>query len=195
MFMPSLPIDDLSVNTTGLRIETPAPISHSLTLDPQCNWRPHNQRSNMQTIDPYTVSSRQHTCNELRKLHQLTKNWDNYDAEPIAKACVDKAVTLIMALPAAIPEPDITPNPNGTVTLEWEANDRIFSIELGDVEYSAFMEHTDKTDYRQGTFDGEFHAYVSQSLTAVYPERQTNDYSLNQVIIGQYDRHLICQRT
>jgi hypothetical protein len=55
--------------------------------------------------------------------------WDGYDADPISPASTLAALHLIEQLPEHVQEPEIVPEPDGEIALEWnEGRDRLFSI-------------------------------------------------------------------
>lgn len=68
----------------------------------------------------------------LRSLIEVFKEcseegWDGYGAFPISGDTYLEAKRLIMSLPITIPMPEITPEPNGEIALEWaKGNRRVF---------------------------------------------------------------------
>lgn len=54
------------------------------------------------------------------------EGWDGYDALPITQEAYIEAERLIKSLPTPsfIPMPEITPEPNGEITLEWSKGNR-----------------------------------------------------------------------
>ena len=46
-------------------------------------------------------------------------NWDGDNSDPILPVTCDHALRLIEALPADVGHPDITPEPDGHILLEW----------------------------------------------------------------------------
>ena len=47
------------------------------------------------------------------------ENWDGYNAVPISKSVYLNAKKLLTMLPSSFPEPDILPEPDGSIGLEW----------------------------------------------------------------------------
>ena len=60
------------------------------------------------------------------------KNWDGYNALPVTEDAYYEADKLLEMLPSSIPMPDeITPEPDGCISLEWYKGKRmLFSISL-----------------------------------------------------------------
>lgn len=54
------------------------------------------------------------------------EGWDGYDAVPITEEAYLEARRLLLSLPITsfIPLPEVTPEPNGTISLEWSKGNR-----------------------------------------------------------------------
>ena len=78
----------------------------------------------------------------VTELADLKENWDGYGAAPISKQTRDNAlrfVNLIEAAPSGLPAPEICPNPNGTISFEWETTRVEAYLEIGNTRYSGFV--------------------------------------------------------
>ncbi|HSO82084.1 hypothetical protein [Thiocapsa sp.] len=106
----------------------------------------------------------------LDELSRLAPNWDAYGAEPIAARCMANTRCVLTALPAGIPSPEITPNPNGTLTLDWETEDQALSLELGATRFSTFWESRTGTKMEEGTFDTSIPNFVAMALDSMFPD-------------------------
>jgi hypothetical protein len=51
-------------------------------------------------------------------------DWDGYGALPISEAACAEAILFLKKLPSTIPPPDVIPNPDGDVSLEWYIDQR-----------------------------------------------------------------------
>ena len=61
-----------------------------------------------------------------------SKNWDGYRAKPIIKGLRKIVEKFLNALPSNIPDPEISPDPDGEISLEWcYAKNKMFSISIG----------------------------------------------------------------
>lgn len=75
---------------------------------------------------------------KLEEIKRLENNWDDEDALAINEACyLNVKAFLIKAntLDYYIPVSNISPNNNGTISIEWEKNNSDIYIEIGDTEY------------------------------------------------------------
>lgn len=58
--------------------------------------------------------------------------WDGYDAEPVQRRAVEQAKVLIDTLPYGCPLPEVTPDPDGEISLDWfRDHDWQVSISVG----------------------------------------------------------------
>lgn len=59
--------------------------------------------------------------------------WDGYDAKPISEATCKRAEAFLNMLPSWMPAPEITPESDGELDIEWYyAPDKTFSVSLGE---------------------------------------------------------------
>jgi hypothetical protein len=76
--------------------------------------------------------------NAVRQFAHLGANWDGYGALPIGEDTVLNAVSAIHVLALLGTIPDVTPNPNGTVSFEWETSEGNAHLEIGKTRYSFY---------------------------------------------------------
>ena len=58
-------------------------------------------------------------------------NWDGYNASTIKQETLDRVFEYLRSLPDAMPDPDIAPDPDGEISLEWYVDkDHLFSISI-----------------------------------------------------------------
>ncbi len=71
---------------------------------------------------PYSALSLERSLGELDGfLEELSVgNWDGFEAEPISKGAAARVKLFLELLPAHIPMPEIIPEPDGNIGLEWE---------------------------------------------------------------------------
>jgi hypothetical protein len=103
-------------------------------------WKlPENSYTLGKSFDTYMLiyndnvkSSLSRTIEEIRSLEY---NWDGYEAIAPLPFIINKTEVFLRALPTYITdmlhENSIYPNPNGTITVEWEKNNNLVSVELG----------------------------------------------------------------
>jgi hypothetical protein len=66
-------------------------------------------------------------------------NWDGYGALPISVETKDNALNALQNLLRVAPTPDISPNPNGTLSFEWESGEGKAHMEIGRTQYSFYV--------------------------------------------------------
>jgi hypothetical protein len=88
--------------------------------------------------------------NIKRKIHSLTlleDNWDGYGGLPLLVSISEKTILFVPLLNSIYIDSisDIFPNPNGTLTIDWEniKNEKL-SLEIGENTYSFFVKYADK---------------------------------------------------
>jgi hypothetical protein len=61
------------------------------------------------------------------------RGWDGYDAQPISPQTQRNARAFLEDLPMWLQAPDIVPEPDGEIAIEWDLGPgRIFSVSIGD---------------------------------------------------------------
>lgn len=76
---------------------------------------------------PFRTASRQRRLDEIEALLPLPgryreANWNGEGAAPIPESAVQEARTFLQKLPTTFPLPEVTPEPDGYLGLEWYAN-------------------------------------------------------------------------
>jgi hypothetical protein len=66
-------------------------------------------------------------------------NWDGDGALPISAETNRNALAALRILEAVVPAPEITPNPNGTLSFEWETDAGVGYLEIGRTRYSFYL--------------------------------------------------------
>lgn len=69
-------------------------------------------------------------------------NWDGYGALPISGEAKRNAIAALNAFVGAAPPPTVVPNPNGTLSFEWESEHGIGNLEIGKTRYSFYVKPT-----------------------------------------------------
>ncbi len=58
--------------------------------------------------------------------------WDGYKAEPIRTETFGRLIAFLRAMPENIPTPDLVPEPDGEISVDWQLGPRrIFSVSVG----------------------------------------------------------------
>lgn len=83
-------------------------------------------------------------------------NWDGEEADPISLLALRIAAQVVRALPDDIPLPEIAPEPDGAISLDWiRSNSQLLSLSVGDslrLPY-AWLDGTDR-GHAVERFDG-----------------------------------------
>ena len=69
----------------------------------------------------------------------MLENWDGYGALPISPATKQNAIDALEVILRDAPTPDIIPNPNGTLSFEWETPQGIGHFEIGRTKFSFYI--------------------------------------------------------
>jgi hypothetical protein len=78
---------------------------------------------------------------QIAELRMLANNWDGYGAIPIQENTKNNALAAADQVLQWAPFPaDIAPNPNGTISLEWETEYGTAHLEIGLTRYSFYMD-------------------------------------------------------
>lgn len=74
-------------------------------------------------------------------LKKLQFNWNGYGAYPIDNDIILNTLSFITLLSDNFIDgvTDLMPNPNGTITIEWEYLESLMSLEIGKSNYSYFV--------------------------------------------------------
>jgi len=82
--------------------------------------------------------------------------WDGDGGEPISARIVMQAIALIRALPTDLPLPELAPEPDGSISMDWiQTRHRLFSLSVGEssrLPY-AWLDGTDR-GHAVARFDG-----------------------------------------
>ncbi len=107
------------------------------------------------------------TLSLLAELARLGPGWDGYGADPIGAPCLANVSAVLAALPAGTPGPEIAPNPNGTLTLDWVVGGYSLSFEIGAARYSAIWESAAGVQTDEGHILPDIPVFVTAALAAL----------------------------
>jgi hypothetical protein len=85
-------------------------------------------------ISRYWSATLDEALDDLAGLKQecAEPGWDGYGAEPISAETLEQVVAFLRALPEDVPVPDLVPEPDGEVSIEWHNGPRrVFSVSVG----------------------------------------------------------------
>lgn len=104
----------------------------------------------------------------LDEIESLEDNWDGEGSLAPTAEIVDATRRIVQATSGILPRPEITPNDNGTITIEWRAQADYASLEVGSTSF-AFMMQFDRTrtrflNGRLGDLDASMAVEVDDAL-------------------------------
>lgn len=70
---------------------------------------------------------------------KLDEGWDGYGASRINQLTCRNARQFLNTLPNDHPFPELTPNPNGTISMDWETEYGNACLEIGKTRYSFYI--------------------------------------------------------
>lgn len=76
---------------------------------------------------------------EVEEISVMPENWDGYGAVQFNSETKKNALLALDIILAVAPMPDITPNPNGTISFEWESSYGVGHLEIGRTKYSFYI--------------------------------------------------------
>jgi hypothetical protein len=97
------------------------------------------------------------------------EGWDGYDASPISTASTVAALKLIDQLPENLQEPQVVPEPDGEIALEWRSGkDTLFSLTVSGptLSYAGIM--GSKRRYGQERFFNELPQIILDTLSSYF---------------------------
>ncbi len=117
-------------------ITYPHQTTHSVFVaekfDPPPSWiHPPLKASDLTALGPAET--------QIEELSRMEKNWDGYGALPISSATKYNALSVLRGIVPHAPPPDITPNPNGTISFEWESPRGKAHLEIGQTRLSFYI--------------------------------------------------------
>jgi hypothetical protein len=78
----------------------------------------------------------------INEFKELKDNWDGYGASSISDQTRRNArqlIDIIEATPGSLPIPEISPVPSGTIAFEWEIDDTVVYLEIGNTRFSGYI--------------------------------------------------------
>ena len=83
---------------------------------------------------------------QINEISLLSENWDGYNAIPVLPEIIEKTKQFINYLPKDVINKvtDIYPNPNGTISIDFENNNDKLGLEIGKTSASYFIRKNGK---------------------------------------------------
>jgi hypothetical protein len=113
---------------------------------------------------------RSETKEEIDQLESLEANWDGYDADAISEQACGAARSFLASLPSSFETPDLSPNPTGTISMEWTTTGGKAQLELGKTKFSFYVRPTGGgTMYHKGELSHTDQVYAFLSVLYYSP--------------------------
>lgn len=110
----------------------------------------------------------------VHELGTLDEDWDGYGAIKLNEITVRNAINSIDYILNNSPLPEIFPNPNGTISLEWENTNGVAHLEIGKTKYSFYLKpRSGLSIYDQGNSDNINNEIGLKIARVLYPNIQT----------------------
>ena len=110
-------------------------------------FRVENADSKLLNSEHFDVQ-RESAQDEIRALANYMDDWDGYGAIRPLSECLNHALEIVRNEKINLDFlTDIYPNPNGTLSLEWEQDDNEIGLELGKEEFSFFAHFGEQHSY------------------------------------------------
>jgi len=114
--------------------------------------------------------------NVLQELYReySFENWDGYEAVPISIDAYSEAARFLKMLPSSIPEPNIIPEPDGGIGLEWyKEKDFSFLVSVSGKNTITYIGRFGKNNQTYGieNFINSIHQVILDGLKRLFPEQ------------------------
>jgi hypothetical protein len=86
-----------------------------------------------------SFAEREFVRQSVDEMAYTESNWDGYGALPISGETKRNVLAALSALASGAPPPTVIPNPNGTMSFEWETEHGIGHLEIGKTRYSFYV--------------------------------------------------------
>jgi len=131
------------------------------------------------------VMDRQMALQTINSMATLTEDWDGYGGASVPPQITYVASSFLSSLPEHVPTPDVSANPNGTISMEWENDAGRAHLEIGKTRYSLYFRKAEGPPiYRDGLVN-EIEQPKRKLLSAMYPVGSTQDYTINLVHMAE----------
>ncbi len=163
-------------------VDAPHVITPISIQQPVCNTRYFNEPP--QALDSglcarqtpgIQISEKQSALHTIQVFAKFESDWDGYGALPIHETVVKIARQFINSLPDHLPFPDLTPDTNGTISMDWETREGIAHLEIGKTRYSLYIKrHIGSAVLRDGKSTALAVDVASLIGALLYPSRYHN---------------------
>jgi hypothetical protein len=143
------------------------------------------ETSYVENMRGFTLDDLEEWANSaIDELHELfaecsEKNWDGYNANPISIGTFEEAKNILAQIPSSFPRPDITPEPDGGVGLEWyKEPNMIFIVSVNGnhiIHYAGLFGQNNETHGKE-CFTGAIPEVIIGNLVRLFPKQKMKKY-------------------
>jgi hypothetical protein len=127
------------------------------------------------------ISDRERALNAVLSMASLEDDWDGYGAAAIPPDIIRMAYAIISSLQDYVPAPEISPNPNGTISLEWENERGRAHLEIGRTRYSLYFKREGlATLYNDGAV-AQIDDSMRNLLDEMFSPIPSRDYTISDI--------------
>ena len=122
-----------------------SPLSYQVSIPGWSAGAEYYSTSTLQPMPTFThpglslVAGYQNAATKVTEFASWTSGWDGEDAKQISREAVARTQSALQTLSWQLPVPEVTPNSNGTLSLEWETPFGIANLEIGRTRYAGYV--------------------------------------------------------
>jgi len=125
----------------------------------------------------------------LREYASMPENWDGYGALRISEETTKNSIAAVEGILRQAPVPDISPNPNGTISLEWESTWGVAHLEIGRTKFSFYVKSGSGNPYFADGLADQIPADIGQLISRMLFPPQNMANTMTSVRVFYHVRH------
>jgi hypothetical protein len=131
------------------------------------------------------VSDREAALSAIQSVISLDDNWDGYGAVPVPAEIAQLAARMVSSLPSHVPVPEVSANPNGTISLEWENEQGRSHLEIGRTKFSLYFKRTTGSTLYQSGSIADIDDWKRNLLDEMFPLVPPSDYTISDIRLAK----------
>lgn len=128
---------------------------------------------------------RSQATEEISQFSDYAEDWDGYGAASFKRKTIENATAAIERLLRVSRLPDITPNPNATISFEWEGKGGFAHLEIGESKYSFFISMSTGEKYFLDGDAGDINEQIGILLEMVLFPAYVPTQKMNNALVLQ----------
>ncbi len=173
----------MSLHLADVRSNYAALLSHtSVSYDGSWNLLVASDGS----FDNSVSSERIMALRQISALGNLELDWDGYGGLPISPEVRQNAAVAVGGFPRDLPMPEITPNPNGTISFDWDSAFGSACFEVGKSRFSFYIKWPSGEPLLMDGRADEAAGVGNAVLCCLYPSLPASSISIMVVALGRF---------